>query len=783
MERLSGIDALRSLREGLSSRTKTQERLRARACCGPACSAAGAHRLTDALAEEARSRGMDLDIVRTGCHGMCWSGPNIKMEPSNYYFQKVTVPVIPLVLSAATPHDSVEGYERADAVSFERRVARMSEIPFYKKQLRIALRNSARIDPTDITQYITVGGYMALAKALTSMTPEQVLSEVDKANLRGRGGAGFPAGIKWRHAKKAKAKVKFVIANGDEGDPGAFMDRAIMEGDPHSLLEGMMLCAYAMGAQFGLIYVRHEYPRAVKHISIAIRQAEEIGLLGDRILGSGFSFHLGIREGAGAYVCGESTSLVASIEGERGFPRPRPPRLSEVGGGVWGYPSNLNNIETYACVPPIVENGYEWFRGIGTPTSPGTKVFSLTGKVVHTGLVEVPMGTTLRTIIYDIGGGIASGKRFKAAQTGGPSGGCIPERYLDLPVDFDSLKKIGSTMGSGGMVVMDEDTCMVDVARYFLSFTQAESCGKCPPCRIGTYQMLKILDRISAGEGLPEDIARLISLGKMIKRGSLCGLGQSAPNPVLSTIRYFREEYEEHIHDQYCRAGVCRGTGVYIINQKECIRCGLCKKACAYDAVLKGKDKYFIDRDYCARCRACYLVCPVHAIRIRKRSQVRLQEQFRLPEAQQEAFERRSAMTLKDIIESKPREMVYCCPTCKVTDAIRHMKEKNVGSILVLDDKKKLVGIFTERDLMDCIVKNVSLQDVTMESVMTRDPITLDSSIDLGVAMSLMSDRKIRHLPVTDDEQITGVISYRDLVSFLLPEVFFMADDVYRGDA
>ncbi|HYQ48212.1 MAG TPA: NADH-ubiquinone oxidoreductase-F iron-sulfur binding region domain-containing protein, partial [Thermodesulfovibrionales bacterium] len=501
----------------------------------------------------------------------------------------------------------------------EEPIPEMTNVPFCKKQLRIALRNNGMIDPRNIYHYIAVGGYKALEKALATMSPDDVLAEVDKANLRGRGGAGFPAGKKWKHTKSASGSIKFVIANGDEGDPGAFMDRSVMEGDPHSLFEGMLLCAYAIGAEYGMIYVRHEYPLAVKNLGIAIKQAEDLGLLGRNILGSGLNFTIDIREGAGAFVCGESTALIASIEGERGFPRPRPPRLSEHRGGAWGYPSNLNNIETYACVPPIIEKGADWFLSIGTKNSPGTKVFALTGKVVNTGLVEVPMGITLREIIYEIGGGIMNGKKFKAVQTGGPSGGCIPEEHLDLPVDFDSLAKVGSMMGSGGMVVMDEDNCMVDVAKYFLSFCQSESCGKCPPCRIGTYQMLEILERITTGKGEEGDIERLEKLGKLVKEGALCGLGNSAPNPVLTTIRYFREEYEEHIRDKYCRAKTCSGLGVFRIEHDECFLCGLCKQACAFDAVKDTKDSFFIAQDYCTKCKACYNACPIGAVKVAKK--------------------------------------------------------------------------------------------------------------------------------------------------------------------
>jgi NADH:ubiquinone oxidoreductase subunit F (NADH-binding)/(2Fe-2S) ferredoxin len=543
----------------------------------------------------------------------------MKVEPEGIFYQKVR----------PEHARSIMSYTIAGGMPFrqslyrnnilEEPIPEMTNVPFYKKQLRIALRNNGLIDPRDIYHYIAVGGYKALEKALATMSPDDVLAEVDKANLRGRGGAGFPAGKKWKHTKGASGSIKFVIANGDEGDPGAFMDRSVMEGDPHSLFEGMLLCAYAIGAEYGMIYVRHEYPLAVKNLGIAIKQAEDLGLLGKNILGSGLNFTIDIREGAGAFVCGESTALIASLEGERGFPRPRPPRLSEHGGGAWGYPSNLNNIETYACVPPIIEKGADWFLGIGTKTSPGTKVFALTGKVVNTGLVEVPMGITLREIIYDIGGGIMNGKKFKAVQTGGPSGGCIPEEHLDLPVDFDSLAKVGSMMGSGGMVVMDEDNCMVDVAKYFLSFCQSESCGKCPPCRIGTYQMLEILERITTGKGEEGDIERLEKLGKLVKEGALCGLGNSAPNPVLTTIRYFREEYEEHIRDKYCRAKTCSGLGVFRIEHDECFLCGLCKQACAFDAVKDTKDSFFIDQDYCTKCKACYNACPIGAVKVEKK--------------------------------------------------------------------------------------------------------------------------------------------------------------------
>ena len=618
MAKLNSANELRELSEKLKNETFKPDALRARVCCGTACTATGAHKVIASFEKEAAKTGVDLEIVKTGCQGICQKGPVLKVEPLNIFYQRTKPNNVPWIMSYSVLGNMPyrQGLYRDDILSEP--VPVMADIPFYKKQKRIALRNNGVVDPCNIDHYIAVGGYAALGKALSTMTPDAVLSEVDKANLRGRGGAGFPAGKKWKHTKASPEKIRFVIANGDEGDPGAFMDRSIMEGDPHSLLEGMALCAYAIEAQYGIIYVRHEYPLAVKNLKIAIKQAEDLGLLGKNILGSGFNFTVDIREGAGAFVCGESTALVASIEGERGFPRPRPPRLSERGGGAWGYPSNLNNIETYACVPVIVEKGSDYFLSIGTKTSPGTKVFALTGKVVNTGLVEVPMGITLREIIFDIGGGILDNKKFKAIQTGGPSGGCLPAEHLDLPVDFDSLASVGSMMGSGGMVVMDEDTCMVDVAKFFLSFTQSESCGKCPPCRIGTYQMLEILKRITSGHGKHGDIERLEALGKKIVAGSLCGLGNSAPNPVLTTIKYFREEYEEHIHNKFCRAKQCSGLGLYSIDNDECFLCGLCKKACAFGAVKELKSKYFIDQDYCTKCKACYTACPIGAVKIEK---------------------------------------------------------------------------------------------------------------------------------------------------------------------
>ena len=779
MERLKSIDDLKKLSDRLKDETFRPEIPRVRLCSGTACTATGTPKVLSAMEEEAGKRGINLDIVKTGCQGLCQKGPVMKVEPQGIFYQKLkpehAKAIISYTVLGNIPYR--QSLYRDNILSEP--IPEMTDVPFYKKQLRIALRNNGLIDPRNIYHYIAVGGYSALEKALGSMKPDEVLNEVDKANLRGRGGAGFPAGKKWKHTKSAQGKIKLVIANGDEGDPGAFMDRSVMEGDPHSLFEGMLLCAYAIGADYGMIYVRHEYPLAVKNLTHAINQAMELGLLGKNILGTNFNFTIDIREGAGAFVCGESTALVASVEGERGFPRPRPPRLSERGGGAWGYPSNLNNIETYACVPPIIEKGADWFKSIGTATSPGTKVFALTGKVRNTGLVEVPMGMTLREIIYDIGGGIMEDKKFKAIQTGGPSGGCIPAIHLDLPVDFDSLTKVGSMMGSGGMVVMDEDTCMVDVAKYFLSFTQSESCGKCPPCRIGTFQMLQILENITSGHGKHGDIERLIDIGKLIQKGSLCGLGQSAPNPVLSTIKYFRNEYEEHIYDNHCRANVCKGTGVFVINQAECIRCGLCKRACSFDAVTETRDIYHIDRAYCTQCKACYQACPVGAIKIRKHSVIKLEEQFRIPPEKFEILERRAKMTLRDVIKLKPAKILTCKKDCKIADAITIMDGNNVGSILVTDNNGELIGIFTERDIMHCFTKKISVNDEIMGNVMTTKPITLDPSIDISIAVHLMSDKKIRHLPVIEDGKIIGMISYRDLISYLLPEVLYMAEDIY----
>ena len=531
-------------------------------CQGTGCISGGAEQVLFWLEKEAlrSDLGDNIQVKRTGCHGFCQQGPLVIVEPDGVLYSKVVPEDVPDIWRALAPGaEPVERLLYRDP-STNATISSYTDIPFYNKQQRNVLRNCGNIDPENIDDYLDVGGYQALRKALLDMAPEQIIDDVKRSGLRGLGGAGFPTGRKWEDCYQAPGNEKYVICNGDEGDPGAFQDRSVMEGDPHSILEGMIIAGYAVGARHGFIYVRREYPLAVMRLRAAVVHARERGFLGENILGSGFDFHIEIFQGAGAFVCGESTALISSIEGKRGMPKPLPrPRTSEK--GLWGKPTLLSNVKTFANIPLIITHGSEWFASKGTQHSKGTAIFSLTGKVANNGLIEVPMGITLREIIYDIGGGIPEGKAFKAVQTGGPSGGCIPAGLLDMPVDFDSLAAAGSMMGSGGMVVMDEETCMVDVARYFLDFTRREACGQCLPCRLGTKQMFDILDDITKGEGRPEDLDLLTELGEAVALGSLCALGQTAPNPVLTTLRYFRNEYQAHIYKKQCPAGVCQALG------------------------------------------------------------------------------------------------------------------------------------------------------------------------------------------------------------------------------
>lgn len=612
---LDSSQALAEYREACRRRLGNFSRV-VRVCCGPGCIPKGAKKVHAAFVQAAAESGRKDIAVRTkatGCQGLCERGPIVTIDPGGIFYERVREEDVPEIFRETVLSGRIverllhedEGHGRPKTAE---------EIRFYKNNRRVALALCGVIDPEDIDDYIAAGGYEALAKVLTSMTPDQVIDEVTRSGLRGRGGGGFPTGRKWRSARDAHGQPKYVIANGDEGDPGAFMDRALMEGAPHAVIEGMIIGAYAVGASHGYIYVRDEYPIAVKRLAHAIEEARKLGLLGKNILGSGLSFDIRINRGAGAFVCGESTALMASLEGRVGEPRAK--YIHTVESGVWGKPSLLNNVETWADVPPIILNGAEWFASMGTPGSKGTKSFSLVGKVNNTGIIEVPMGITLREIIFEIGGGIRDGKRFKAVQTGGPSGGCIPEQFLDTPVDFDELTKLGSMMGSGGMIVMDEDTCMVNVAKYFLSFLKDESCGKCTPCREGIAQMLEILTRISKGEGREGDIATLEELGALLKDASLCALGTSAPNPVLSTIKYFRDEYEAHIKEKRCPAKECPGLFRYEIDAALCKACGVCKKKCPVEAISGERKKpHVIDQSKCTNCGTCWQVCAFAAVK------------------------------------------------------------------------------------------------------------------------------------------------------------------------
>ena len=584
-------------------------------CGGTGCTSAGSAKIIEALEKEIQARGLqeEVKVVRTGCFGLCALGPIMIVYPEGSFYSEVKVEDVPEIVSEHLVKGRVVKRLLYQGSVVEDQVESLNETDFYKKQKRIALRNCGVIDPENINEYIAYDGYMALAKALTEMTPEGVINEIKASGLRGRGGGGFPTGTKWGFAAASVADQKYICCNADEGDPGAFMDRSVLEGDPHCVIEAMAIAGYAIGASQGYIYVRAEYPIAVHRLEIAIGQAREMGLLGKDILGTGFDFDIELRLGAGAFVCGEETALMTSIEGHRGEPRPRPPFPAVK--GLFGKPTVLNNVETLANVPRIILNGASWFSSMGTARSKGTKVFALGGKINNTGLVEVPMGTTLREIVEEIGGGVANGKKFKAAQTGGPSGGCIPAEHLDIPIDYDNLIQIGSMMGSGGMIVMDEDNCMVDIAKFFLEFTVDESCGKCTPCRIGTKRLYEILDRITKGEGKIEDLDKLEKLCYHIKENALCGLGQTAPNPVLSTLRYFREEYEAHIVEKKCPAGVCKALIRYEVVPELCRGCTACKRACPVEAISgEVKKPHAINPDICIKCGACIEKCRFDAI-------------------------------------------------------------------------------------------------------------------------------------------------------------------------
>ncbi len=585
-------------------------------CAGAGCISSGCFEVEKALKKSLAKHNLadEIRVVQTGCIGTCDLGPLMVIYPEGVFYQKLKPEDVEEIVTEHLLKGKVVQRHLFKDLKSGVELEKKEEIPFYKKQMRIALRNCGQIDPDDIEEYIARDGYKALGKALTELKPQDVVETLKSSGLKGRGGAGFSTGLKWQFTAQAPGETKYVVCNADEGDPGAFMDRSILEGDPHSVIEAMAIAGYAVGAKAGFVYVRAEYPLAVERLGRAIDQARAYGFLGEKLFDTDFSFDIEIRVGAGAFVCGEETALIASIEGKRGEPKPKPPFPASQ--GLWGKPTLINNVETLANIPPIILEGAEWFGAMGTDKSSGTKVFAIAGNVNNTGLAEVPMGTTLRELVFEVGGGIPEGKKFKAAQTGGPSGGCIPTEYLDTPLDYESLQKLGAIMGSGGLIVMDETNCMVDVARFFLEFTQEESCGKCTPCRVGTRRMLEILTRITRGEGQDGDIETLEALGKLIKSTSLCGLGQSAPNPVLSTIRYFRDEYEAHIYDKRCPSGVCQALLHFEIDPELCQGCGLCTRACSSRAISgQRKEAHSIDQELCTKCGSCLSKCPFGAIR------------------------------------------------------------------------------------------------------------------------------------------------------------------------
>lgn len=584
-------------------------------CGGTGCTASDSLKLVRMLKESIKKHEItnEVEVVVTGCFGFCEKGPILKVYPDNVFY----ITVKPEDAEEIITEHVIKGRKVERLLYVEpntkKRLEGQKSIPFYKKQIRIALRNCGFINPEDINEYIAADGYQALAKCLTEMSPAEVIDTVVQSGLRGRGGGGYPTGLKWKYTRQNQSDEKYIICNADEGDPGAFMDRSILEGDPHSVLEAMAIAGYAIGAQYGYIYIRAEYPLAINRLEIAIKQARKLGLLGEDIFSTGFNFDIGLRYGAGAFVCGEETALIHSVEGKRGEPSSKPPFPAQR--GVWDKPSCVNNVETFANIPPIFLKGPAWFKSIGTEKSPGTKVFALAGKVNNVGLVEVPMGITLREVIYDIGGGIKNNKKFKAVQTGGPSGGCITKENLDIPIDYESLNSIGSMMGSGGMIVMDEDNCMVDIAKFYLEFTKDESCGKCTPCRIGNTRMLEILEKITKGNGTEQDLKDLVELGDVIKDTSLCGLGQTSPNPVLSTLHYFQDEYLAHVRDKHCPAGVCQALFSFHILPDKCVGCTACARICPAHCI-EGERKivHVIDQSRCIKCSACYNTCKFNAI-------------------------------------------------------------------------------------------------------------------------------------------------------------------------
>jgi NADH-quinone oxidoreductase subunit F len=613
MKKIRTPQELEALRNSLLQQ-RDPNKPRVRVCLGTGCRARGSLDVAKAFTNEIKKQCLEIQVEckQTGCHGFCERGPVVVIGPKEIFYQRVKPRDVPEIVSKTLLNGEIVDRLLYINPATGQKALYEYEVPFYKKQTRLVLANNGRIDPTNILDYIAIDGYQALAKAVTTMSCEGIIDAVEKSGLRGLGGGGFPTGRKWRLCREAAGDIKFVIGNGDEGDPGAFSDRSLMEGNPHSILEGMTIGAYAIGANQGYLYVRAEYPLALKHLQIAIDQAREYGFLGKNIFNSGFDFNIKINQGGGAFVCGESSALVASIEGKMGEPRAK--YIHTVERGLWNKPTNLNNVKTWANVPLIINNGADWYAKIGTEKSKGTGIFSLVGKVNNTGLVEIPMGTPLRQIIYDIGGGILEGKKFKAVQTGGPSGGCIPEKLLDLPVDFEKLTEAGSMMGSGGMIVIDENTCMVDVARYFLDFLQNESCGKCVPCREGIKRMLEIVTDITAGRGKEEDLELLQELAETVKDFSLCGLGKTAPNTVLSTLRYFRDEYEAHVRDKKCPAGICKDLIEYFILEDKCTGCGACLKLCPQQAIDAYGLIHTIDPAKCIRCGICQDACPFEAI-------------------------------------------------------------------------------------------------------------------------------------------------------------------------